>query len=110
MLEDLHNVERRVDMPHKKVKRLSDDLESVVKPKTSYAHRGNGIIGEYMRPDSASGQLNQPIVPKAVDLTTGELRDRYLTNSLHDPEPVALLPSNSQSYRPPCCSIPNRES
>ena len=78
MLENLHNVERRVYQPQKKVKRLSEDLESGTKPKTSYAHRGNGIVGEYMRPDPESTEPVQTSVPRAVDLTIGELRDNFI--------------------------------
>jgi hypothetical protein len=78
MLENLHNVERRVEQPQKKVKRLSEDLQSGTKPKTSYAHRGNGIIGEYMRPDSESAEHNQPSIHRAVDLTIGEQGDHFI--------------------------------
>jgi hypothetical protein len=72
MLENLHNVERRVEQPQKKVKRVSEDLQNGIRVKTSYAHRGNGIIGEYMRPDSESAEKNKPNLPRAVDLTIGK--------------------------------------
>jgi hypothetical protein len=71
MLESLHNVERRVDQPQKRAKRLSEDLQSGIKQKTSFAHRSHGIIGEYVRPDPGStDHLN---APKTVDLTMGKL-------------------------------------
>ena len=83
MLENLHNVERRVHQPQKKVKRLSEDLESGTKPKTTHAHRGNGIVGEYMRPDPESTEPGQTSVPRAVDLTKGEFKDNFITISVH---------------------------
>ena len=88
MLETLHNVERRVDQPHKKVKRSSEDQESGTKPKASYAHRGNGIVGEYMRPDSESTEPKQPSVPRPVDLTIGELRDNFIAVSVLGRNPL----------------------
>jgi hypothetical protein len=72
MLENLHNVERRVEQPQKKVKRMPEDLQNGTRANTSHAHRGNGIIGEYMRPDSESAGNIQPTIPSAVDLTIGK--------------------------------------
>lgn len=71
MLESLHNVERRVEPAPKKVKRGSDELPNGTNAKSSYVHRSNGMVGEYMRPDPGSAQKIQPPVPKAVDLTEG---------------------------------------
>lgn len=72
MLENVHGVERRVEQPQKKMKRLSEDLQNGTRVKTSYAHQGNGIIGEYMRPNSESAEHDQPNLPRAVDLTAGK--------------------------------------
>jgi hypothetical protein len=72
MLENLHNVERRVEQPQKKIKRLSEDLQNGTRANASYAHRGNGIIGEYMRPDSESAGNSQPTILSTVDLTIGK--------------------------------------
>ena len=83
MLESLHNVERRVDQPQKKLKTFSDDLQSGNKSKTSYAHRGNGIIGEYMRPDSGSAVPNEPSIPNAVDLTIGKQEAHFIMPPVH---------------------------
>ena len=82
MLESLHNVERRVDQPQKKLKAFSDDLQSGNKSKTSYAHRGNGIIGEYMRPDSGSAESKGPRIPNAVDLTIGKPKVHSIMHSV----------------------------
>ncbi len=71
MLENLHNVERRVDQPKKKVKRESEDLQNGHKSKASYAHRSGGIIGDYMKPDADSSNQNGSILPQTVDLTKG---------------------------------------
>ena len=78
MLESLHNVERRVEQPQKKMKRSLEDLENSNKPKTSYAHRGNGIIGQYMKPDSESAENNLQSVTRAVDLTIGKQADHFI--------------------------------
>ena len=75
MLESLHNVERRVEQPQKKIKRASEDLHNGAKAKMSYAHRGNGIIGEYMRPDSESAENKPSTIPRPVDLTLGKYRN-----------------------------------
>jgi hypothetical protein len=83
MLESLHNVERRVDQPQKKLKTFSDDLQSGNKSKTSYAHRGNGIIGGYMRPDSGSAEPKEPSIPNAVDLTIGKQKAHFIMHSVH---------------------------
>jgi hypothetical protein len=78
MLESLHNVERRVDQPQKKLKTSSDDLQSGNKSKASYAHRGNGIVGEYMRPNSGSAEPKEPGIPNAVDLTMGKQKAHFI--------------------------------
>jgi hypothetical protein len=77
MLESLHNVERRVDQPQKKLKTLSDDLQSGTKSKTSYTFRGNGIMGEYLRPGSGSTEPNEPSISNAVDLTIGKQKSPF---------------------------------
>ena len=83
MLESLHNVERRVDQPQKKLKTSSDDLQSGNKSKASYAHRGNGIVGEYMRPNSGSAEPKEPGVPNAVDLTMGKQKAHFIMHSVY---------------------------
>jgi hypothetical protein len=83
MLESLHNVERRVDQPQKKLKTLSDDLQSGNKSKASYAHRSNGSIGEYMRPGSGSAEPKEPSIPNAVDLTLGKQKAHFIMHSVH---------------------------
>lgn len=79
MLENLHNVEKRVEQPQKRVKTASEDLDNGKKVHTSFAHRGNGIIGEYMTPDTESAEDKQPTVPRAVDLTIGEQGGHFFT-------------------------------
>jgi hypothetical protein len=72
MLESLHNVERRVEQPQKKVKTASEDLHNGKRVNTSDAHRGIGIVGEYMTPDTESTKDKRPALPRAIDLTIGE--------------------------------------
>ena len=96
MLESLHNVERRVDQPQKKLKTFLDDLQSGNKPKTSYAHRGNGIIGEYMRPDPGSAKPNGPSIPNAVDLTIGKRKAHFIMHPVHCFARRPLQPLESQ--------------
>ena len=84
MLESLHNVERRVDQPQKKMKRLEEVPENSSKPSTSYVHRGTGVIGQYMRPDSESVENNQPSISGAVDLTIGRLGNHFIKFRVHN--------------------------
>jgi hypothetical protein len=102
MLESLHNVERRMDQPQKKLKTFSDDLQSGNKSKTSYAHRSNGVIGEYMRPDSGSAKPNEPSIPNAVDLTIGKQKGHTIAHPVHcfARRPLQL---ESQGCRVPFC-------
>jgi hypothetical protein len=77
MLENLHNVERRVEQPQKKAKTASEDLQDSKSVSASYAHRGSGIIGEYMTPGAESAENKQPTFPRAVDLTIGEQEGHF---------------------------------
>jgi len=110
MLESLHNVERRVDQPQKKLKTFSDDLQSGNKSKTSYAHRGNGIIGEYMRPDSGSAVPNEPSIPNAVDLTIGKQEAHFTMHPAHcfAHRPLQPLESQVAGYHFPIRCIVSR--
>jgi hypothetical protein len=96
MLESLHNVERRMDQPQKKLKTFSDGLQSGNKSKMSYAHRGNGIIGEYVRPDSGSTEPNEPSIPNAVDLTAGKQEAHFVMHPVHCFACRPLQPLESQ--------------
>jgi len=66
MLERLHGVEYRTEQPRKRVKTTAED-KGVTGGKPAFAHRSNGIVGDYMKPD-----------PGTLPLATGGLVD--LTN------------------------------
>ncbi|KIW92389.1 uncharacterized protein Z519_07373 [Cladophialophora bantiana CBS 173.52] len=71
MLESIYGVEERTSNPRKKVK-LSAEDQREQKPKmgkSSYRH-GNGIVGEYMRPDP--NQAAEVTKNSLVDLTHDE--------------------------------------
>lgn len=71
MLENLHNVERRIDQPQKRLKPNTEDLKNGHKSSASYAHRGSGIVGDYMKPNPDTVNPNGPDIPQTVDLTNG---------------------------------------
>ncbi|EXJ74547.1 uncharacterized protein A1O5_02843 [Cladophialophora psammophila CBS 110553] len=71
MLESIYGVEDRISNPRKKVK-LSAEDQREQRPKmgkSSYRH-GNGIVGEYMRPDP--NQAAEVTKNSLVDLTNDE--------------------------------------
>ncbi|OQV08898.1 Helicase conserved domain-containing protein [Cladophialophora immunda] len=71
MLESIYGVEDRISNPRKKVKLTAEDQrEQTPKLGISSHRRGNGIVGEYMRPDP--DQAPEVTKKSLVDLTNDE--------------------------------------
>lgn len=66
LIEDIYNVERREDLPKKRIK-TADTETAVAKSKSQLHMSGNGGLGEYMKESRQPSEAATPV----VDLTIG---------------------------------------
>lgn len=66
-LDDLYDLQPRMEQPRKKIKRNPEESEYNNNAQPSFVRRSHGIVGDYMKPEAGTA------ITLTVDLTNGRL-------------------------------------